>query len=71
MKRILHAFFMCQSMFCAIPCPCRVWDEEARPLMLPVLPLIGLEIGALWWLLGWLSGLLNLPVLIRALVLAL
>ena len=52
MKRILHAFFMCQSMFCAIPCPCRVWDEEARPLMLPMLPLVGLEIGALWWLLG-------------------
>ena len=71
MKRILHAFFMCQSMFCAIPCPCRVWDEEARPLMLPMLPLVGLEIGALWWFLGWLTGLLNLPVLIRALVLAL
>ena len=71
MKRIVHAFFMCQSMFCAIPCPCRVWDEEARPLMLPMLPLMGLEIGALWWLLGWLTGSLNLPVLIRALVLSL
>lgn len=70
MKRILHAFFMCQSMFCAIPCPCRVWDEEARPLMLPMLPLVGLEIGALWWLLGWLTGSLNLPVLIRGLILA-
>ena len=71
MKRILHAFFMCQSMFCAIPCPCRVWDEEARPLMLPVLPLVGLEIGVLWWFLGWLTGSLNLPALIRALVLSL
>lgn len=71
MKRIVHAFFMCQSMFCAIPCPCQVWDEEARPLMLPMLPLVGLEIGALWALFGWLTGLLGLPVLIRALVLAL
>ena len=71
MKRILHAFFMCQSMFCSIPCPCRVWDEEARPLMLPVLPLVGLEIGVLWWFLGWLTGSLNLPALIRALVLSL
>lgn len=71
MKRILHAFFMCQSMFCAIPCPCRVWDEESRPLMLPMLPLVGLEIGALWWFLGWLTGSLNLPVLIRAVVLSL
>lgn len=71
MKRFFHAFFMCQSMFCAIPCPCRVWDEEARPLMLPMLPLVGLEIGALWWMLGWLTGLLNLPALIRALFLSL
>lgn len=71
MKRIVHAFFMCQSMFCAIPCPCRVWDEEARPLMLPMLPLVGLEIGALWALFGWLTQLLGLPVLIRGLVLAL
>ena len=71
MKRIVHAFFMCQSMFCAIPCPCRVWDEDARPLMLPMLPLVGLEIGALWAFLGWLTQFLGLPVLIRALILAL
>ncbi|MDO5546129.1 MAG: adenosylcobinamide-GDP ribazoletransferase [Eubacteriales bacterium] len=71
MKRFFHAFFMCQSMFCAIPCPCRVWDEEARPLMLPMLPLVGLEIGALWAFFGWLTAVFGLPVLIRALVLAL
>ena len=71
MKRFVHAFFMCQSMFCAIPCPCRVWDEEARPLMLPMLPLVGLEIGTLWALLGWLTGRLGLPTLIRGLALAL
>ena len=70
MKRFFHAFFMCQSMFCAIPCPCRVWDEEARPLMLPMLPLVGLEIGALWAFFGWLTHILGLPTLIRALVLA-
>ena len=71
MKRFVHAFFMCQSMFCAIPCPCRVWDEEARPLMLPMLPLVGLEIGGLWALLGWLTGWLGLPALIRGLILSL
>ena len=70
MKLFFHAFFMCQSMFCAIPCPCRVWDEEARPLMLPMLPLVGLEIGALWALFGYLTHILGLPTLIRALVLA-
>ena len=71
MKRYLHAFVMCQSMFCAIPCPVQLWDEDARNLMLPMLPLVGLEIGALWAALGWLTGLLGLPVLIRALLLAL
>ena len=29
MKSFFHAFFMCQSMFCAIPCPCKIWDEDA------------------------------------------
>ena len=71
MKRFFHGFFMCQSMFCAIPCPCRVWDEEARPLMLPMLPLVGLEIGALWAFFGWLTEILGLPSLIRGLILAL
>ena len=71
MKRYVHAFMMCQSMFCAIPCPVQLWDEEARGLMLPMLPLVGLEIGALWAFLGWLTGLLGLPTLIRGLILAL
>lgn len=71
MKRVFRAFLMCQSMFCAIPCPCQIWDEEARPLMLPMLPLVGLEIGALWAFLGWLTGFLGLPVLVRGLILAL
>lgn len=71
MKRFFHAFVMCQSMFCAIPCPVQLWDEDARGLMLPMLPLVGLEIGALWFGIGWLTGLLGLPVLIRALMLSL
>lgn len=71
MNRYFRAFVMCQSMFCAIPCPVQLWDEDARPLMLPMLPLVGLEIGALWALLGWLTRFLALPVLIRALILAL
>ena len=67
MKRSLHAFAMCQSMFCAIPCPWRVWDEEAKDRMLVFLPLVGLEIGALWAALGWLCRSLPLPVAALAL----
>lgn len=69
MKRILHGFVMCQSMFCAIPCPVQLWDEDARELMIPMLPLLGLEIGAIWAFLGWLTGLLGLPALVRGLIL--
>ena len=69
MKGYLHAFAMCQSMFCAIPCPWQVWDEKARDKMLLFLPLVGLEIGALWALLAWGCEALELPNAIRALAL--
>lgn len=68
MKHYLHAFAMCQSMFCAIPAP-QIWDEKARNKMLLFLPVIGLEIGILWVLLGWLCQLLALPNLVSGLIL--
>lgn len=68
MKRLIHALMMCQSMFCAIPCPWKTWDEDARPQMLLFLPLIGLEMGLLWALLGWLCRELDLPNLVTGLV---
>ena len=70
MKTYFHAFAMCQSMFCAIPFPGNIWDEKARDKMLLFLPLVGLEIGALWAGLSWLCNLLNLPDLVKGLVLA-
>ena len=71
MKEYLHAFAMCQSMFCAIPCPFQIWDEDARPKMLLFLPVVGLEIGILWWLLATAASLLNLPNLVCGLAIAL
>lgn len=70
MKRYLNAFAMCQSMFCSIPCPWQVWDEDARPLMLLFLPVVGLEMGLLWWGLAWLVDYLNLPTLVVGLTLS-
>ena len=70
MKTYLHAFAMCQSMFCAIPCPWQVWDEDARDKMLLFLPIVGLEMGAIWALLAWLCRLPALPNLISGLILA-
>jgi adenosylcobinamide-GDP ribazoletransferase len=68
MKKYLYAFVMCQSMFCAIPAP-QAWDEKAKDKMLLFLPVVGLEIGAIWAALAWLCRLLNLPALVAGLVL--
>ena len=69
MKRYFHAFIMCQSMFCAIPCPIQIWDEDAKDKMLLFLPIVGLEIGAIWAFLAWLCSFLNLPALLTGLIL--
>lgn len=70
MKTYFHAFAMCQSMFCAIPFPSNIWDEKARDKMLLFLPVVGLEIGAIWAGLAWLCNILNLPILIKGLILS-
>lgn len=69
MKIYLHAFAMCQSMFCAIPVP-QVWDEKAKDKMLLFLPIVGLEIGVIWAAIAWGCRLLNLPTMIMALILS-
>ncbi|MBQ7916172.1 MAG: adenosylcobinamide-GDP ribazoletransferase [Firmicutes bacterium] len=69
MKTYLHAFAMCQSMFCAIPCPWNIWDEKAKDKMLLFLPVVGLEIGVLWAALARLTQLLSFPALVRGILL--
>ena len=64
MKLWLYALGMCQSMFCALPFPWHGWEEKARDKMLCCLPVIGLEIGFLWWAVGALAVRLELPGLI-------
>ena len=70
MKTYFHAFAMCQSMFCSIPFHGNIWDEKARDKMLLFLPVVGLEIGAIWAFLAWLCKVLNLPVLVKGLILS-
>ena len=68
MKTYLHAFAMCQSRFCSIPTP-QIWDEKAKDKMLLFLPIVGLEIGAIWAALAWLCRFLQLPALVTGLIL--
>ena len=69
MKLWLYALGMCQSMFCALPFPWHGWEEKARDKMLCCLPVIGLEIGLLWWAVGALAARLALPGLLSAAIL--
>lgn len=68
MKLWLYALGMCQSMFCALPFPWHGWEEKARDRMLLCLPVIGLEIGLIWYGIAWLTLHFPLPQAIRAFI---
>lgn len=70
MKNHFKAFCMCQSMFCAIPFPWNVWEEKARDKMLLFLPVVGLEIGLIWYLTAILCSLISIPAPLAAAVMA-
>lgn len=48
MKRQITACMMAWGTYLAIPCPYKVWDEEARPWQILYLPVIGLIVGTIW-----------------------
>ncbi len=70
MKKLITGFFMAWGMFSAIPCPYKKWDSSLRPLMIALLPLIGLLTGALWLLAAYVLKLIGLTNLIGGAVLA-
>ena len=69
MKKLLRACVMCFSMFCAVPSPFHVWDDEARPLMTLFLPVVGAWIGILWTGCAFLLRFFALPALVTGAVL--
>ena len=70
MKTQWTAFFMAWGMFLSIPCPCKIWDEKARPWQLVYLPFVGLIVGALWALAAFLLGCFGRLPAICAVILA-
>lgn len=69
MKKLFKAFFMCLSMFTRIPPLYNKWDEEAKDYIILFLPIIGLIIGSIHYLIYYLLTLVNLPYLVNALIL--
>lgn len=48
MKRLLRALTMEISMFCILPFPYCIWDEQLRPLATVFLPMVGILVGGIW-----------------------
>ena len=72
MKKLLKAFCMSFSMFCAIPTPfSHVWEDSVRSMMLVVFPFVGTIIGTIWALAAFLLDKINCPQMFAAAVLAL
>ncbi len=71
MKKWFIGFSMCRSMFCAVPTCLHAWDDDCRDRMLMCLPLVGAELGLVWYALTYLSFRLGLPDLIRGLLVGL
>ncbi len=61
MNQWWNAFWMCFGMFCGLPCPVRIWKEQARPRMIACLPLVGAILGGFWAALAWSLTALNTP----------
>lgn len=49
MDRIWIAFWMCLSMFTALPLPQSPWEDDLRKHATACLPLAGLLLGLIWW----------------------
>ena len=69
MKKAITGFFMSWGMFCAIPCPLKIWDENAKLHSVVMLPFLGLIIGAVWALAYFVLAKLNIPWLLAAAIL--
>lgn len=66
--KYITAFFMAWGNFFAVPCPCKLWDNNLRRLQLVFFPLIGLLMGLLWLFLYKGMALLNLPLQLQVAV---
>ena len=64
MKIFYKAINMTLSMFTVIPLPKYEWDDRAAKHIMKLYPLIGLIIGALWYLSFFALSKLNVPIML-------
>lgn len=67
--KYITAFFMAWGNFFAVPCPCKLWDNNLRRLQLVFFPLIGILMGAIWYFLYKGMDYLGIPMQLQAIAL--
>ncbi|MGN0711535.1 MAG: adenosylcobinamide-GDP ribazoletransferase [Anaerovoracaceae bacterium] len=68
--KYITAFFMAWGNFFAVPCPCKLWDNNLRRLQLVFFPVIGLLMGLIWYLLFTVMSCMRIPLALQAAVIA-
>ncbi len=66
MKKLCNAFIMSLTMFSAIPIHINIWDKNALNFIIPMLPIVGLIIGILWYFVSTLIILTKIPLIIQS-----
>lgn len=66
MKQLLASCAIAFSTYSRIPMPQVPWDEKNMRYTLAFFPLVGAAVGAVFWAVGWLCGLLELGPILRA-----
>ena len=67
--KLLKAFLMSFSMFCAIPCPIHFWDVTLKHYVTAMLPVVGLVLGVLWVFIAELCAFFSLPLFLTGAIL--
>ena len=66
MKQLLVSCAIAFSTYSRIPMPQVAWNEKNMRYTLSLFPLVGIAVGAVFWAVDWLCGLLELGPILRA-----
>ena len=66
MKKLYKGFIMSLSMFTVLPTPYVEWDDDGVKNMMKFYPIIGLIVGGIWGIIYYLTGILNVPIILKS-----
>ncbi len=69
MKSFIKSFFMCLSMFTAIPCPYMEWDEKSSRNIMKFYPVIGTIVGLIYVCTYIILSIIKCPIALKSAVL--